>query len=61
MKLYDGGMVVIIVIGLAALIGVLSIRYLGEDNVVEEAAEEVIKIEMEKSIELSEKEANESK
>lgn len=42
MKLYDGGTTVLIIIGVAALVGFLSSRWLGDDNVIEEFSEEII-------------------
>lgn len=53
MKLYDGATTVLIIIGVAALLGVLSARWLGEDNAVEETAEEVIEMHTGVDLDLS--------
>lgn len=53
MKFYDFGIIVFIVIALAAIVGAVSIEFLGNDNAVEEAAEKVIEIETGKNIDLS--------
>lgn len=54
MKLYDFGIIILvaIVVG-AAVIGVVSVKYLGSDNAVEEVAEEVIKAETGVNIDLT--------
>lgn len=42
MKLRDGGLTVAIIIGVALFIGYMSGKWLGHDNVIEEAGEAVI-------------------
>ncbi len=42
MKLYDGSVLVVGILVVALGIGYVSSRFLGEDNPIEEAAEEVI-------------------
>lgn len=42
MKLYEGGMLVLGILVVALAAGYASSRFLGQDNPVEEAAEEVI-------------------
>lgn len=44
MKLYEGATVVLLIIGIAGIIGVVSAQFLGDDNPVEETAEKVIEI-----------------
>jgi len=54
MKMYDAGIIVLIcILVIAASAGVISVKYLGHDNAVEEAAEEVIKAETGVNIDLS--------
>ena len=53
MKFYDAGLTILIVVCVVSLIGVLSVKYLGNDNPVEEAAEEVIKLETGQQIDLT--------
>lgn len=53
MKLYDGGSTVLIIIAIVSVVGLLSTRFLGDDNVVEETAEEVIKMHTGVDIDLS--------
>lgn len=54
MKLYDFGIVIIIgVIAVCAIGGYVSSRYLGNDNPIEEAAEEVIEEETGLDVDLS--------
>lgn len=53
MRLYDGGSTILIIIAVAALVGVVSSRWLGDDNAVEETAEEVIENETGLKIDLS--------
>lgn len=53
MKLYDGGTTALIIIGVAAIIGVLSSRWLGDDNEVEETAEKVIEMQTGVDLDLS--------
>lgn len=54
MKLHDFSIVILIVIVFsAAIIGITSSHYLGEDNVVEEVAEEIINKEIGLSIDLT--------
>ena len=42
MKLYDGGALVVGILVVALVAGYASSKFLGEDNAIEEAAEEVI-------------------
>ena len=59
MKLYDGGLIIMIGILLVCVIaGTLSINYLGPDNAIEEAVEEVIVLETGNKIDLSPGEEN---
>lgn len=44
-KLYDGGLIVFIVVIIACIVGGSSYYFLGPDNPIEEAAEDVIKVE----------------
>lgn len=53
MKFYDAGLTILIVVCVVSLIGALSIKFLGNDNPVEEAAEEVIKLETGQQLDLS--------
>lgn len=53
MKLYEAGSVVLIIIGIAAFIGIASTFYLGDDNPVEESAEAVIEMNTGVDIDLS--------
>ena len=54
MKLYDLSILIVIgVVAVAALIGWVSTCYLGDDNPIEEAAEEVIEIETGRRVDLS--------
>ena len=53
MKLYDGGLLVVCIIVVALGVGYLSSRWLGHDNAVEEAAEEVIESQTGMMIDLS--------
>lgn len=61
MKFYDFGIIVFIVIAVAAIVGAVSIEFLGNDNLVEQAAEEVIEVETGKKIDLSPETDNASK
>lgn len=42
MKLYSMGETILLIVGMAALVGFLSSKFLGDDNLVEETAENVI-------------------
>ena len=53
MKLYDLGVAIFAVIGMCIAAGVISQKYLGDDNVIEEAAEDVIKMETNIDVDLS--------
>lgn len=53
MKLYDGGVLVVGILVVALGVGYLSSRWLGEDNPIEEAAEEVIESQTGMEIDLS--------
>ena len=54
MKLYDGGSLLVVGILVVALVaGYVSTRWLGNDNPVEEAAEEVIESQTGMDIDLS--------
>jgi hypothetical protein len=53
MKLYDGGALVIGILVVALVAGYASSHFLGEDNPVEEAAEEVIESQTGMDIDLS--------
>lgn len=52
--LYDAGFVIfIIIVAVCAIGGIISDRYLGDDNQIEEAAEAIIKEETGVNIDLS--------
>lgn len=54
MKLYDFGIVIIIgIVAICSIGGYFSARYFGDDNAVEEVAEEVIKEETGFDVDLS--------
>ncbi len=54
MKLFDGGVILIIsIVVFAAVIGVISSKYLGDDNALEEATEAVIEKETGLDIDLT--------
>lgn len=53
MKLYEGGMLVVGIIIVAFVAGYASSHFLGQDNPVEEAAEEVIESQTGINIDLS--------
>ncbi len=53
MKLYDGSLLVVGILVLAIVAGYVSSRFLGQDNPVEEAAEEVIESQIGLDIDLS--------
>jgi uncharacterized protein YpmB len=53
MKFYDAGFTIFIVVVVVSLIGAVSVKYLGNDNPVKEAAEDIIQIETGKKIDLS--------
>jgi hypothetical protein len=53
MKLYEGGMLVVGILVVALVAGYVSSRFLGEDNPVEEAAEEVIESQTGMDIDLT--------
>lgn len=53
MKLYDLGVTVFVIIGLAIAAAVISQKYLGDDNVIEESSEEIIKYQTGIDIDLS--------
>ena len=53
MKLREGGTTVLIIIAVMAVLGYASSKFLGEDNVVEETAEEVIEMHTGVDIDLS--------
>lgn len=53
MKLYDASVVLIIVVAVAAAIGLISAKFLGPDNPIEEAAESIIKEEIGADVDLS--------
>ena len=53
MRLYDGGSTILIIIAVVSIVGLFSTRFLGDDNVVEETAEEVIKMHTGVDIDLS--------
>jgi hypothetical protein len=53
MKLYDGSVLVVGILIVALSVGYVSSRWLGEDNPIEEAAEEVIESQTGMEIDLS--------
>lgn len=53
MKLYEGSLLVVGILVVALLAGHVSSRFLGEDNPVEEAAEEVIESQTGINLDLS--------
>lgn len=53
MKFYDAGFTIFIVVVIVSLIGAFSVKYLGNDNPVEEAAEAIIEVETGKKIDIS--------
>ena len=53
MKLYDGGSTVLIVLGVLVVVGFLSSRFLGHDNLIEESAEYAIEAHTGVDIDLS--------
>ena len=53
MKLYDGGLIIISIIVVALAVGYASSRWLGDDNPIEEAAEEVIESQTGMEIDLT--------
>lgn len=53
MKLHDGGTTILIILGVLGVVGFLSSRWLGDDNPVEETAEEVIEMHTGVSVDLS--------
>ncbi len=55
MKLFEGGAIVVGILVVALVAGYVSSRFLGEDNPVEEAAEEVIESQTGVDIDLSPK------
>jgi hypothetical protein len=57
MPMKEINMTVIAIVILSAIIGIASVHYLGPDNAIEEAAEEVIQMETGKSVELTPKNA----
>ena len=52
-KIYDCGLTICILLVVSALIGMASIKIYGPDNFIEEAAEEVIKVQTGKDVDLS--------
>jgi hypothetical protein len=48
-------MVIVGIVILAVIVGIGSVHYLGPDNVVEEAAEEIIQMETGKTVDLTPK------
>jgi hypothetical protein len=53
MKLYDAGTTVLIIIAVVAAIGVLSSKFLGDDNAVEEFSEEILELKTGVSVDLT--------
>ena len=53
MKLFDGGALVVGILVVALIAGYASSKFLGEDNAIEEAAEEVIESQTGMDIDLS--------
>lgn len=53
MKLYDGSVLVVGILVVALVAGYASSRFLGEDNPIEEAAEEVIESQTGVKVDLS--------
>ena len=53
MRLYDGGSTVLIVLGCIVVLGFVSQRFLGHDNLVEESAEYAIEAHTGVNIDLS--------
>ena len=53
MKLYDAGLTVIIIVGIAIVTGLVSVKYLGDKNPVEVADEAIIKDETGISVDLT--------
>ena len=53
MKFYDAGFTIFIIVVVVSFIGAFSIKYLGNDNPVEEAAEAIIEVETGKKIDIS--------
>ena len=53
MRLYDGGVLVVGILVVALVAGYASSRFLGEDNPIEETAEEVIESQTGMDIDLS--------
>jgi hypothetical protein len=53
MKFYDAGIIIFIIVVIVSIVGAASVNYLGNDNVVEEAAEAIIEVETGKKIDLS--------
>lgn len=53
MKLYDGGFIIISIIVVALAAGYASSRWLGDDNPIEEVAEEVIESQTGMEIDLT--------
>ena len=55
MKLYDGGIIFILLMVMVVAVGVLSDRFLGDDNVVEESSEAILSDQIGLNIDLSPK------
>jgi len=53
MKLYSLSLTIIIIIAAAAAVGVASRYFLGDDNPIEQVAEEVIEVETGEKVDLS--------
>lgn len=53
MKLYDAGSTVLLIILISTLVGVVSVKFFGKDNPIEETAEEVIEAHTGKEVDLT--------
>lgn len=53
MKLYDAGLTILIIIIVVSAVGLVSVKFLGDDNPIEEVAEDVIQVETGAKIDLT--------